>query len=355
VKSKKRKENVLTENEFFDVTDLDETARLRYEEEGWLKPEISSDGLKFYSPEDAELGKELGRAVKKYKDMGLAISDVHELVVEGMISKARSKTEADADRKGTINPKKIQMHPTFKSLLPIDEDLLKRITADMAANGYDEAKPVVLATWPGQKARVLIDGHTRVRGSNDSGIRQIPYVCRKFDSEAAAVEHAMGLQTKRRISGDDVLFRLIKTYDMLYERGGDRRSNQAKPMPTSVGVEKGRSASAKRTGLKAGCHYKKVEKVRRILRDGPISMHNAVANGKMTINKAYNTVLEEGKIEKKSSGEQDKPFMVHLTEENLADLKQLNKTVHFHVNKAVRMYIKGLRKMGRFPEKKEQE
>ena len=40
----------------------------------------------------------------------------------------------------------------------------------MAANGYDEFQPVMLATWPGQKERVIIDGHTRLKASLNLGI-----------------------------------------------------------------------------------------------------------------------------------------------------------------------------------------
>jgi hypothetical protein len=346
VKRKKAKERLLTENEFFNATGLDEDARQKYEAESWLRPTVGSDGRKSYSHEDVELGKELGTALKKYTEAGLPRNDAYDLVAEGIASKLRRTSGPEADEKGYIDPDDVEMHPTFSGLLGIKEDLLNRITADMAANGYDQSKPIILATWPGQDTRVIIDGHTRTRAWASLGKKSIPYIYRKFDSLLAALQHAAGLQTRRRITTDAVLFRLIKTYDSLCEKGGDRRSDQAKSMPTPVGSPTGRSASAHKTAIMVGCNYKKVEKVRRIIREGSTKLHKQISDGPLTINKAYNALAKKAKEEKKleSAPPKTKTTKIHLTEENLAALKKLGGDLHAHVNRAVKGYLNYLRR-----------
>ena len=346
MKGKKQKEGLLTENDFFNATGLDEAARNKYEAESWLKPKVGPDGLKSYSHEDVELGKELGTALKKYTEAGLPRNDAYDLVMQGIASKLRRTSGAEVDEKGYIDPNDVETHPTFNELLRIDGDLLNRMTADMAANGYDESKPIILATWPGQDTRVVIDGHTRTRAWASLGKKSIPYVYRKFDSQLEALQHAAGLQTRRRITTDAVLFRLIKTHDTLCEKGGDRRSGEAKSMPTPVGNSTGRSASAHRTALMVGCNYRKVEKVRRILKEGPKTMHKQISNGPLTINKAYNALAAKAKEEKKqqSASTKTRATEIHLTEQNLVALKKLGGDLHAHVNKAVKGYLNYVRR-----------
>ena len=73
---------------------------------------------------------------------------------------------------GTIDPKKIKTHPTFKGLLPIDEDTLEEIARKMALYGYYESQPILLGKWPGLDYWVVIDGHTRRLAAIKAGIRR---------------------------------------------------------------------------------------------------------------------------------------------------------------------------------------
>jgi len=329
------------ENEFFSTTGLNEAARQKYESEGWIRPETRSDGRKCYSTENVELAK----LIKRYTANGLPGPEAYELALEGMASKKARATQGETYERGTIDPSGIETHPGFAGLLGIDPSLLKRITADMAANGYDESKPIILATWPGQDTRVLIDGHTRVQASEDVGITEIPYAYRHFDSQAAALEHAMGLQSKRRITTDGVIFRLIETYDSLMERGGDRRSEDAKSKRTDVGNEKGRSASAHRTAHMLGCNYKKVERARRIIKGGTPQVKEDVRKDKMTINKAYNLITSKGQAEDDKTAQEKLPKKISeaakklFNKKNMAGFKALGGNLVAHANAAAEMYL----------------
>ncbi|MBM3301102.1 MAG: hypothetical protein FJY85_14245 [Deltaproteobacteria bacterium] len=54
----------------------------------------------------------------------------------------------------------------------------------------------------------------------------------------------------------------------------------------------GRSASARRTAQLLLCKYKKVEKIRKIRKDGTPEIQEAVKNDRMKINRAYNLIRE---------------------------------------------------------------
>ncbi len=126
---------------------------------------------------------------------------------------------------------------------------------------------------------MCIDGHTRIRAAIAARISRVPVVIEEFDNEVAAVEYVMNVQTNRRITKDRDIFKLIERYNSVTRRGGDRRSEQAKSKPTGVGIEKGGSASARRTAKMLGCGRGKVEKVRKILKDGTHEIQDAVRKG----------------------------------------------------------------------------
>jgi ParB-like chromosome segregation protein Spo0J len=203
---------------------------------------------------------------------------------------------------------------------------------------------------------VLIDGHTRMLAAIDAGIEKIFFVIEEFEDEGAALSHAMNLQAKRRTTDDWVLFQLIERFDSLMERGGDRRSEQAKSKGPAGPTETKHSTSAERTAALVGCSPRKVKRARRIRKDGTSEILEALRDREMTISQAEQVIIKKAQAEaEKNTGEEslteiEENFMVQLTEENLAGLKQLEETVHYHTNKAVRMYIRGLRKMGRLPE-----
>ncbi|MEW6141401.1 MAG: hypothetical protein AB1733_24525 [Thermodesulfobacteriota bacterium] len=228
-----------------------------------------------------------------------------------------------------------------------EEGFLESVTADMVRTGCLESERVVLALWPAPEYPVLIDGHSRVQASIVAGIERIPYVVVAFPDGISALRYAMTVQSKRRPRKDDVILRFVERYDILMQRGGDRRSQDAKSMPTHVGIESGRSASAHRMANILGSNRGKVEKARKILKDGTPEIHDAVKNGKMTTNKVYNLVIKKPAARRWSGDIKLKPW-------TLAALKELGGSIEDHVQTAVQEYIQRLRgEDGSSPERAE--
>jgi DNA-binding transcriptional MerR regulator len=323
---------ILSQDELLIAAGVSLRALKKFEAIKYVTAESSSNGARYYSQEAAEHLKSMmscqgGRCAN--------LQEAHEIARESTLEKEKRKLRARSRQVGTRDPREIEMHPTFKDLLPIDEDLLESIKVDMTQKGYYTSKPVVLGMWPGLERPVLIDGHTRLRAAIAAGIEEIPVVIEERASEVAALRHAMSLQTKRRRTGDDVIFRLIERYDELMERGRPPRNDEAKEIPTRVGIF-GHSPSAQRMAHLLTCNRGKVEKVRKILRDGTPEIRTAVRNGKMTINKGYNAIIEKGRGEKVRT-------LVKLRPRNLAALEDLGGSLEDHVNTAVEQYIESLR------------
>ena len=221
----------------------------------------------------------------------------------------------------------IRTHPTFENLLRIDEEEQQRFSRKMGEDGYYESEAVVLAVWAGLEGDpVMIDWPMRWLTALDNGIEHIPCVIIEFPDMMAALQRAISLQMERRPSKDGTLYRLCEQFDTLQKRGGDRRSEKAKSNLTGVRIEKTRSVSARKTADLIGCNYGKVDKIRKIRRDGTPEIQDAVRNDKMSINKAFGMIREKelGTDEtKRNSAAFMKGARVVFTEENLGRLKEL--------------------------------
>ncbi len=187
----------------------------------------------------------------------------------------------------TMNPNGIKTHETFSSLFPINQELLAKIEADMRQQNYDYSQPVILATWNGQNEPVCIDGHTRLQGAINAGIESVPVFTHEFDDEHDALEKAICLQRNRRNMSDAEIVTCVEALDKRRQRGGDRRSAEAKSIPQSCGIADSRSASAKETAELLGISPRKVEQVRTVIDHSDPETLKAVKNNEFSVNKAY--------------------------------------------------------------------
>ncbi len=241
---------------------------------------------------------------------------------KGRSLKERRSLEADSGQYPTIDPKQVKFHDSFKGLLSIDEDLVESMRYDMDVEGYKLSKPIVLATWPGQEDPVLIDGHNRVQAGVRSGIERIPYVIERFDDIEGALEYVATVQAKRRHTDQWVLYQLIVAVDSPMDRGGDRRSDEAKSKGPNGPIETRWRNSAQRTAFIVHTNETTVKRARRIHREGTPDIFQALKEGKMTISQAEKAIIKKAEAENKT-GEQSltetkENFMVQLTDENLA-------------------------------------
>ena len=246
-----------------------------------------------------------------------------------------------------IDVQDIKMHPTFANLLRIDPDMQEKITQSMRVHGFFESHPLVEAVWPGQEDPVLIDGNTRLQAALAVGLTHVPVVIVRFDSELEVLQRVIQPQADRRAITHGALYRLCAQFDRLMEAGRPRKNGETGKLPPRGGNFLGRSASARKTAQLVGCNFRKVERIRKIRRDGWPEIQEAVRNDEMTINKAYKLIrdMELGNEDngKKVAAARIRAAKTLLSEENFAFLDQLGGNVGDHVNKALEVYMQWLK------------
>ena len=290
-----------------------------------------------------------------------SLVDRQNIVNKGRALKERRSAEADSGQYQTIDPRKVKTHSRFKRLLEINLDLEESISAAMAVEGFRPSQAIVLGTWPGLEEPVLIDGHTRVKAAIRAGVKKIYYSIERFDDIDGALEYAATAQAQRRTTDDWVRLQLLRELDSLYDRGGDRRSEAAKSKGPVGPNETNYKNSAERTGSLVGWSARKVKRGRRIIREATPDILEALKNRKMTIAGAEKAIIKKAKPEadnktdSKDIETRREPVMVALTEENVAALRELGKTLHFHVNAAVAEYIERLGEAAGLTEERDQD
>ena len=109
-----------------------------------------------------------------------------------------------------------------------------------------------------------------------------------------------------------------------------------------VSIDGGRSASARETAALIGCHFSKVDKIRKIRRHGTPETQDAVQNDKMTINKAFG-MIREVELGTDDTKTKTRAFMkgakVVFTEDNLDRLTELGGDLQAHANAAMEEYV----------------
>ena len=185
----------------------------------------------------------------------------------------------------------------FKDLFPIRERDLKNIEESMKNNGFNSGLPITL--WAGHNTTV-VDGHTRLAAAKKLMFARIPVILKEFKDEAEALKYAIEMQTNRRNLSDAELLNCIKELD--------KRLSEGRPKKTATGVTvNGRSSenTAKLLGTSRG----KVEKIRAINDHGTEEVKEAVKSGEMSVNKAYNKIMDARRLEMYKSDSQRRTDM----------------------------------------------
>ena len=193
----------------------------------------------------------------------------------------------------------------FKSLFPVREDVLARITADMKRYGFDNAHPIIL--WAGHNFTV-VDGHTRLLAAKKLGIDTIPVVLREFEDEGKALEYAIDSQRNRRILTDAELLRCLSELDKRKKLG----------RPKGGGVDLGKSAEA--TAKVLGISRSKVERLRAVADHAAMTVKLAVLSGDLTVNKAYVITMEARNMNKCSGKDAIKAARLAALEKNICNV-----------------------------------
>ena len=178
----------------------------------------------------------------------------------------------------------IKTRAPFNELFPIDSSVLSAIKARIDAHGYDESQPIVI--W--DEEGVVVDGHSRLQAAMDLGLEEVPVHTKTFRDEDAALEYAIHNQRHRRNLTEAELLRCIEAVDRRQNRGGDRRSEEAKSKPPNGGIEKSKSPSAQDTARIVGVSTRKVERARAVLAEPQAAAE--VKAGKKKISRAYQEI-----------------------------------------------------------------
>ena len=175
----------------------------------------------------------------------------------------------------------------FKDLFPIRETTLNEIIEDMKKNGYDYAHPITI--WAGHKVTV-VDGHTRLKAALQIGLSKIPIMLRNFADEEEALQYAIHSQSGRRNLTDAELLNCISLIDTKYLRG-----------ESSKATREAFGKSAQKTADLLGISRGKVEKLRTVNDHASSKIKDAVLNGDLSVNKAYNETMAARREEKRAS------------------------------------------------------
>ena len=194
-----------------------------------------------------------------------------------------------------ISLDKIIVHPTFQSLLPINEKELANIVSDMEENGFDKSKPVCV--W--REEDVPIDGYTRFTAAREAGLTEIYKYEMSFETEQQALEYAMKQQLNRRNLNDAGKLLLIEKLDNLRNPG--RKSSD------SDDADEPRGKSAQALAETLGIGTRTVERARHVLANADEETLEEVRSGKTSINQAAKKIKQQKDEEKKAAAPVDAP------------------------------------------------
>jgi ParB-like chromosome segregation protein Spo0J len=259
----------------------------------------------------------------------------------------------------------IKTHPLFEGIFTINGELLGKIERDMRDGRYDISQPIILATWEGQKEPVCIDGHTRLKAAMNAGIEEVPVFLHEFDTEQEALEKAIKLQRNRRNMTDAEIMACIEALDKRKPRGGDRRSEDARSKVQRCTIENESSLSAHDTGKLLGISQRKVNQARTVMDHAEELTKEAVKQGDMSINQAYQKTQKKrkqtgteplpGNSELQATDEGQKPEQagevrestgaapVLVSMEHYKALNELGGSIEEHVASAIDLYLESLR------------
>ena len=188
-----------------------------------------------------------------------------------------------------ISLDKIVTHPTFQTLLPINDKELENIVKDMEENGFDRSKPVCI--W--REENVLIDGYTRFTAAKEARLSEIYKYEMSFGTEQEALEYAMKQQLNRRNLNDAGKIMLIEKLDNLRNPG--RKSSD----PEADAEPRGKSAQALAESL--GIGTRTVERGRYVLANADEETLEEVKSGKKSINQAAKKIKQQKDEQKKAA------------------------------------------------------
>ena len=177
------------------------------------------------------------------------------------------------DKIFTVSIDKLHFDEDYKAVFKQEEDKVQRIAEDMKANGFDKSQPIII-----DENYAILDGNSRFMACQIAGITKVPVIIKKFESRKDALLYELGLQMNRRnIADDSVLIDTYHTVAAMKDEDGNKLFTDVE-IAEKLGVSPRQISKAKEVDLKANDELK-----------------DALKNGEISLNKAYNSMKEEMK------------------------------------------------------------
>jgi len=171
-----------------------------------------------------------------------------------------------------VAPSEIRTGEPFKSLFPVNPELLARIMKSIQERGYDQSQPLII--WKDEN--LLIDGHTRLKAAMELNLETVPVYYTEIDQKIV-LEQTLAYQVDRRNLTDGDILKAIET---LSSEG----MKEALP---------GRGKTKDRIAVLLGTNRNKVQKAMTILNRGDELYRNYVLTGQHSINSVYDLLMNE--------------------------------------------------------------
>ena len=177
------------------------------------------------------------------------------------------------DKIFTVSIDKLHFDEDYKAVFKQEEDKVQRIAEDMKTNGFDKSQPIII-----DEDYAILDGNSRFMACQIAGITKVPVIIKKFESRKDALLYELGLQMNRRnIADDSVLIDTYHTVAAMKDEEGNKLFTDVE-IAEKLGVSPRQISKAKEVDLKANDELK-----------------DALKNGEISLNKAYNSMKEEMK------------------------------------------------------------
>jgi protein gp37 len=129
------------------------------------------------------------------------------------------------------------------------------------------------------------------------GLEDIPVFYKRFADEDEALAYAIHNQRNRRNLTDAEILKCIEALDMRRKKGDEQKREGGKFQPKASSEATGKSSH--KTAATVGTSRVKVEKTRTVLDHAEEPVKEAVREGSMTINKAYQLTQEKRQAQEK--------------------------------------------------------
>lgn len=177
---------------------------------------------------------------------------------------------------------RIESDGRFKSLFPVSDEVLERITKSIQDNGFDQSQPIHI--WKTDGKNVLIDGYTRVKASKNAGLKTVPVYEHEFKNFEEAYKYVLSLQVNRRnLSGEELLIQVKRLMESDFVK--NYKGVKAQFISDTLRVPK-----------------RTVQRAMTIARHADEETLQEIAENKLSLSKAETKVLGERKILDESHG-----------------------------------------------------